>query len=396
MTTKRPSPELRALTPLGVYRPTWAAIDLDAFARNVDAIVKRLPAGSGLIAVLKANGYGHGAIELARRCRHERVAMIAVALLEEALELRRARIALPILLLGTVGSADEVALAASNDITLGVTSPEMLQIAGSFAREHDVAIAMKLDSGMGRVGVRIGDLPEAIEIVRRSPRLRIAAIYTHFANSGDPRDSYTETQMANFRSMVATLRDAGIGAALHEANSGATMRGIVVPGELARVGIALYGGEALEVGESKLEPVMRWRTEIVRLKTLPPGHPVGYGETFRTKRESRIATLPVGYADGYNRLLSNRGEVLVRGRRAPVVGRVSMDLVTIDVTDIVDAQFGDEVVLLGSQESQTISTEEIAALTGTISYEVFCNVSARVPRVYREGDRVTVRSRFTS
>ena len=248
-TTNRPSPEPRAPTPPGFYRPTWAEIDLLAFSRNVDAIVKRLPAGSRLIAVLKANGYGHGAIELARRCTPDRVAMVAVALLEEALELRRAGIALPLLLLGSVGGVDEVALAASNDITLGVTSPEMLQIAGSFAREHDVAVAINLDSGMGRVGLRIGDLPEAIEIIRRSPRLKITAIYTHFANSGDPRDPYTDVQMATFRGMVSTLRNSGIHASLHEANSGATMRGIVVPGDLSRVCIALYGGEALEDGE---------------------------------------------------------------------------------------------------------------------------------------------------
>lgn len=390
----KPTPEHR--TPPGLFRPTWAEIDLDAFSRNVDAIVKRLPTGSRLIAVLKADGYGHGAVELARQCSSDRVAMIAVALLEEALELRRAGISLPILLLGALGTEEEVALAARHEVTLGVTSPETLEIAAMFARDHEVSVAIKLDSGMGRVGLTVADLMKAIDIIKRSAGLRIAAIYTHFANAGDPRDPYTETQMANFRRMVAMLRDAGIEAALHEANSGATMRGLVPPGELARVGIALYGGEALDAGGSKLEPVLRWRTEVVRLKTLSAGHPVGYGRTFRTTRESRIATLPVGYADGYNRLLSNRGEVLVRGRRAPVIGRVSMDLVTVDVTDVPDVQFGDEVVLLGSQASETISAEEIAALTGTISYEVFCNISARVPRLYREGDRVTVRSRFAS
>lgn len=379
-----------------LIRPTWVDIDLHAFSRNIDAVVKRLPPGSRLIAVLKADAYGHGAVELARRCTPDRVAMIAVALLEEALELRRASIDLPILLLGALGSADDFALAASQNVVIGVTSPEMLRTAAAAARDHDIAIALKLDSGMGRVGLLESDLPSAIETIKGASRLNLHAIYTHLANSGDPRDSYTETQMSNFRRMVSELREAGIDASLHEANSGATMRGIVPPGELARVGISLYGAEALDVGESKLEPVMRWRSEIVRLKTLPPGHPVGYGETWTTKRESRIATVPVGYADGYNRLLSNRGSVLVRGRRAPVVGRVSMDLVTIDVTDVPGVVFGDEVVLLGTQGSESISAEEIAALTGTISYEVFCNVSARVPRVYREGDGVTVRSRFTA
>jgi alanine racemase len=192
------------------------------------------------------------------------------------------------------------------------------------------------------------------------------------------------------------VREAGVEAPLHHrANSGATMRGLVKPGEYVRTGLALYGAESLDRGESRLEPVMRWRTEIARLKDLPAGHPVGYGMTFRTKRPSRIATLPVGYADGYNRLLSNKAEVLVRGRRAPVVGRVSMDLVTIDVTDVPAAAFGDEVVLLESQDGETITPEELANKIGTISYEVFCSVSARVPRVYRDGNRVIVRSRFS-
>ena len=176
--------------------------------------------------------------------------------------------------------------------------------------------------------------------------------------------------------------------------SAAQMAGIVKPGEYARVGIALYGAEALDAGESRLEPVMRWRTEIVRLKDLPKGHAVGYGMTFRTERPTRLATLPVGYADGYNRLLSNKGDVLVGGRRAPVVGRVSMDLMTVDVTDIPGGACGDEVILLGRQGDEEVTVEEIAAKIGTISYEVLCGVSARVPRVYRVDGRATVRSRF--
>lgn len=380
-------------TPLATIRPTRAEIDLDAFERNVDAIAAKLPEGSRLIAVLKANAYGHGAVALARHCRPERVAGIAVALLEEALELRRAGISMPILLLGPLQEA-QIAIAAANDLIIGIIGPEELELACAFASEHDLRIALKLDSGMGRMGLRESDIQAAIEELRLAPRARIESIYTHFASASDPHNSYTETQRANFRRMVGAFRDAGMEMPLHEANSAATVRGLVEAGESVRVGIALYGGEALDVGHSRLEPVMRWRTEIARLKTLPPGHPIGYGGTFVTVRESRIATLPVGYADGYNRLLSNRGQVLVRGRRVPVVGRVSMDLVTIDVTDVPHAAVGDEVILLGSQGGESIAAEEIAALTGTISYEVFCNVSARVPRVYREGGRVTVGSRF--
>jgi alanine racemase len=365
-------------------RPTWAEISLGAFERNVDAIVSRLPAGTRLIALLKADAYGHGAVALARRCPPEKVAMIGVALLEEALELRRAGIALPILVLGPLNET-QVRIALDHDITLGVPGPEELEHIARVARERDVAIHLKLDSGMGRMGAVETELPRVVELIRSAPRLRVDALYTHFANAGDPRDPVTDRQLARFNTLVETLREAGLEAPLHHAsNSAATVRGIT-PGDFVRVGIALYGAQPLDDPpptanrQPPTTPVMRWRTEIARLKELPPGHAIGYGTTFHTTRASRIATLPVGYADGYNRRLSNRAEVLVRGQRAPVVGRVSMDLVTIDVTDVPDAAAGDEVVLLGDG----ITVEELAAKLDTISYEVFCTVGKRVPRLYR-------------
>lgn len=375
-------------------RPTWAGIDSGAFGRNLEAVSGQLPEGSRLIAVMKANAYGHGAAELSRQCTPERVAMIAVVMLEEALEIVSAGAKVPILILGPL-TEPQVVIAVKNSFIIGVPGPEELESVARVARDRDVAIHLKLDSGMGRMGSVETELARVAELIRSAPRLRVEAIYTHFANSGDPADPFTGEQSSRFDAMVADLREAGIAAPLHHrANSGAAMRGLVKAGEYVRVGIALYGAEALDVGVSRLEPVMSWRTEIARLKDLPAGHSVGYGMTFGTKRPSRIATLPVGYADGYNRLLSNRGEVLIRGRRAPVAGRVSMDLLTIDVTDIPDAAVGDEVVLMGQSGEESITPEEIAAKIGTISYEVLCGVSARVPRVYRDGERITVRSRF--
>ncbi|HEY2830357.1 MAG TPA: alanine racemase [Thermoanaerobaculia bacterium] len=352
------------------FRPTWAEVDTGAFSRNIDAIVGRLPDRARLVAVLKANAYGHGAVQLARVCDPERVAMIAVALLEEALQLRRAGIALPIIVFGPVGERAIVA-AVDNHITLGVPGPEELAIACEVAQSRDVHVHLKLDSGMGRMGVTESELPAVVERIRATPRLHVDAVYTHFA-SADEDPGFTQQQIECFDRMRAAV-DAPL---QHFANSAATLRSLVRPGDLARVGIALYGAGG---GVSGAEPVMRWRTEIARLKTLPPGHAIGYGTTFHTTRESRIATLPVGYADGFNRLQSNNGTVLVRGRRAPIVGRVSMDLVTIDVTDIQGAAVGDEVILLGDG----ITADEIAARIDTISYEVFCSISARVPRVYR-------------
>jgi alanine racemase len=186
--------------------------------------------------------------------------------------------------------------------------------------------------------------------------------------------------------MQERLRDLGIHAPLdHMANSAATLRSIVTPGSFVRVGMLLFGGEPLDGATSGLEPVMRWTTRIARLKTLQPGSPVGYGATWTTARASRIATIPVGYADGYPYLLSNNADVLVRGRRAPIVGRVSMDLVTVDVTDVEGVDLRDEVVLLGRQGDEIITAEELASRSGTISYEILCGVGHRVPRTYVGG-----------
>jgi len=365
-------------------RPTWAEVDLGAFDRNVAAIASSLPSGTRVIAMLKANAYGHGAVALARRCTPNHVAMIGVALLEEALELREAGIVLPILVVGPL-SESQIRVALDHNVTLGVPGPEELVLVARVARERDVAIHLKLDSGMGRMGVVDTELARVVELLRASPRLRVEALYTHFANASDPRDPFTMEQLARFDTMIATLRQSGVTAPKHHAaNSAATLRGIT-PGDYVRVGISLYGAEALDSSSAPPAvpvPIMRWRTAIMRLKDLPAGAPIGYGSTFHTARPSRIATLPVGYADGYDRRFSNRGEVLVRGRRAPVVGRVSMDLVTIDVTDVPEATAGDEVVLLGRQGAHEIRAEELASKLDTISYEVFCSIGARVPRLY--------------
>jgi alanine racemase len=352
------------------HRPTWVEIDRGAFSRNVETLTKRLPRGSQLIAVLKADAYGHGAVEMARLCKPDRVAMIATALLEESIELRRAGIELPLLVLGPLSEA-QIRMALDERISIGVVGPEELEQACRVARERDVAIHLKLDTGMGRMGVTERELPRVMEMIRSTPRLRVDAVYTHFANADDESDTLTDQQIERFRAMSAQIS----APKRHLANSAATLRGLI-EGDYVRVGVALFGAEV--VGE-RLEPLLRWRTEIARLKDLPPGYGIGYGTTFHTLRPSRIATLPVGYADGYDRKFSNNAEVLVRGRRAPVVGRVSMDLVTIDVTDIPEARFGDEVVLLGDD----ISVEELARRAGTISYEVFCRITKRVPRVYK-------------
>src|SRR5437764_7869109 len=253
-------------------RPTWAEIDLGAFEHNVDAVARSLPDGSRLIAVLKANAYGHGAVEVARRCRPDRVAMIAVALLEEARELRRAGIALPLLVFGPL-TRQQIALALDEGITFGVIGPEELEDVCAIAKDRDVAIHLKLDSGMGRMGVTESELPRVMEMIRAALRLRVDAVYTHYANADDD-DAFTSMQTATFDRMRQMI-DAPLH---HLANSAATMRGVVRAGDWVRCGIALFGvGSA--GGTPALRPVLRWRTEIMRLKDLPAGHAIRYAPT---------------------------------------------------------------------------------------------------------------------
>lgn len=370
-------------------RPTFAEVNLGAFDRNLDAIRARIPEESRVVAVLKADGYGHGAVELAKRCEGK-VAGLAVALLEEAVELRDGGIALPILVLGPLTAAQfDVAFARA--IIPGLVGPEELEAFAERVRATGWRgeVHVKLDSGMGRMGFVSGDLERLASALHGLDGVTVAGIYTHFANASDPSDPYTGEQVERFEAMTRRLRELGLEAPLHHlANSPAIVRGLVRPGEWVRAGIVLYGAEPLDAGSARLEPVLRWTTRIARLKEVPAGSSIGYGRSFITARPSRIATLPVGYADGYPRRLSNAADVLVRGRRVPIVGRISMDLITIDVTEHAEIVAGDLVTLLGRDGEEEISAEELAAKLGTISYEILCGIGARVPRVYRDGERV--------
>lgn len=381
-----------------LYRPTFAEIDLDAYSRNIAAVQGRLPVGSRIIAVVKAGGYGHGTVELARRCAVGGVAMVAVALLEEAIEISSARIDIPILILGAL-TPPQIEVAARSGYAMAVVGPESLRdVCDVSARTgRRCKVHLNLDSGMGRVGLIRDDLDAAAELLSRSPEVEVAAIFSHYATASRADHPLTARQRSVFESMLATLRARGVSAPLHHmAASAGVMRGLVEPGEFVRVGLLLLGAESLDDGHSRLEPVLSWRSRIARLKRLGPGNFIGYGASFETRRDSLIATIPVGYADGYDRMLSNRGEVLIRGRRAPVAGRVSMDLINVDVTGIEGVQFGDSVTLLGRDGDDEISADELAEKLGTIPYEVFCRLSARVPRLYRSGSQRWVSSKFNT
>jgi alanine racemase len=376
-----------AVEPRRLEPPTKVEIDIAAFLRNVEAARAMLPPGSRLIAVLKADGYGHGAVPLARACSRHHVAMIAVSRLEEAMALHEAAIDIPILVLGPMTDY-QIELAVEYELVMGVTGPEMLRTVAELAtrRQRPVRIHLELDSGMGRTGLVDADLDGTTEILAHAPYLQLDALYTQFSTASDPRHPHTAAQIEHYRRMVERLGAAGVRAPFdHLANSAATVRSLVDPGSFVRVGLLLFGGESLEQGRSALEPVMRWTTRIARLKALPPGSHVGFGATWTATNDTLVATIPVGYADGYPFRLSGNADVLVRGRRAPVVGRVSMDLATVDVTGIPGVELGDEVVLLGRQGDELITAEELAGRAGTLAYDILCAAGHRVPRTYVGG-----------
>lgn len=380
---------------LELMRPTFVEVDLGAWRRNLRAAQARLHGDSRLLPVLKADGYGHGAAMLARIAREESVPMVAVALLEEALELHAVVPDLPILILGPLRPAAAHA-AIARGFRIGITGPETLSALVEASAGNEAVIHLKLDSGMGRMGVIEQELDMVSGILRSHPHIRVEGLYTHFATADEREHPAYVSQQRRYAAMIERLAREGVVPRLrHVANSAAIWRADAPQSDMARAGLLLLGADVMTGEPSKLEPVLRWKTTIARLKEVTPGESVGYGHSWTATRPSRIATLPVGYADGYDRALSNRGTVLVRGQRAPVVGRVSMDLVTVDVTDVRDAAAGDEVILLGRQDGAEIPVEEIAGLTGTIAYEVFCAISARVPRLWlHEGREIAIGSRF--
>jgi alanine racemase len=340
------------------------------------------------MAVVKANAYGHGAAECARALEDVNADWFGVALVEEGIELRRAGISRPIFCLGGFwrGQAGDV---VANDLTPAVyrldQAEELNARAGAQGRV--VNFHLKVDTGMGRLGVRLDELAEFARSLGRFDNVKLDGVMTHFAAADSAATDYTDGQIARYEESVEILRDLGFDLSWrHMANSAGIHAYPQSHGNLARAGAAMYGlkrdvlSPAIEPFDTR--PVMSLHSRVVMLKTVPAGTPLGYGLTFTTARESRIATLPIGYADGLRRLHSNNGRVLIRGHFAPIVGRVSMDLTIVDVTDVPGSELGDEAVLIGERNGLRLCAEDLAEEIGTISYEIVTGISARVPRVY--------------
>jgi alanine racemase len=370
-------------------RPTWAEIDLDTLAHNFRVIREHVGDKVEVLAAVKADAYGHGAVECAMRLESEGVDWFGVALPEEGIELRTAGITKSILCLGGFWRGQERAC-LQHRLTPVVYRLDLAESINSAARDAGLVIDIhvKIDTGMGRLGVRSEAVSEFAAALKKLEHIRTDGLMTHLAAADDhARDDFTNKQLESFEQAVQIFRERGFSPTyVHAANSAASFAHPEARGNLVRPGGTLYGfvRDVLpdQTETPPLRPVMSLRSRIMLLKEVGAGERLGYGCTFETRRASLIATIPIGYDDGYQRALSNRGRVIVRGRFAPVVGRVSMDLTLIDVTDVPDVQPDEEVTLLGQDGDLSITAEEIAESIGTLSYEITCGISPRVPRIY--------------
>ena len=370
-------------------RPTWAEINLDNLAANFHSVKEFVGRNIKYMAVVKANAYGHGAVECTRRLEAEGVDWFGVALPEEGVELRQAGIRKLILCLGGFWGEQE-----SLVLNYGLT-PVVFQIEkarqlndAAILRGTTVSIHVKVDTGMGRLGVRYDQVREFADALLGLDHLRVEGVMTHFASADDPlQNDFTDLQVKRFHEAVAIFRERGFNPAyLDLANSPGAVAHADARSNMVRLGGVLYGlgGDVLPKGIDKpdLKPVMSLRTRIADLKPIASGETVGYGRTFTASRDSVIAAIPIGYQDGYSRPLSNVGRAIVRSSYAPIAGRISMDWTTLDVTDIAGVAIGDEVTLIGEQDGSKVLAEDLAGATGTISYEITCGIARRVPRIY--------------
>ncbi len=364
-------------------RATRAEISLDAIGHNL-RVVQGAAAGRKILAVVKADAYGHGVVPVARRLQDEGVDGFGVALAEEGIELREAGIDRAILVLNGIngGAHREIIAAGLTPVLYDISEAHAFELV---SESRPIDVHLKVDTGMGRLGVPLGELTDFLHELRRFPSIRIAGLMTHLSTA-DADPEYVAEQLEGFAHARGLVHRFGHEpSVLHVANSAGLFRHPEAHFDWVRPGLALYGYPGSDTIEAPLRPALRWRTEVLRVRTLQAGESVGYGRSFRAPRETRLATIPVGYGDGLLRSASNRGHVLIGGVRCPIVGNIAMDLTTVDVSGISGVAIGDEVLLLGEQGGSVLDARDLAVAAGTIPYEVLTNVSRRVPRVYLNG-----------
>lgn len=370
------------------YRDTWAEVDLDCISANVTSIKKQLPQQVKVIAVVKANAYGHGDVQVAKTALEAGAAYLAVAFMDEAIALRNKGITAPILVLGA-SRPEDIQVAAKFDITLTVFQKEWLEKALKYVKAEDrISFHIKVDTGMGRIGVRsVSELTAVEQMISEHSPFHLEGIFTHFATADELDETYMYQQLALFESMVSALKQKP--KYVHSSNSAATLRFPKTYFNAVRVGIAMYGlTPSLEMEDKipfQLKEAFSLRTRLVHVKKMPKGEKLSYGATYETDDEEWIGTIPIGYADGWIRKLQGQ-EVLVEGKRTPIVGRICMDQCMVRLPYHVP--IGTPVTLIGAQENQFISINEIAKKLETINYEVPCIIASRVPRLYKKGGKV--------
>lgn len=370
-----------------------ALIDLDAIAYNIRSLKQVTHPGTKFMAVVKADAYGHGAVKVAKTALKSRAHWLGVARLEEALELRDAGITAPILIFGYV-HPDQTDTLVDLDLATTVFNPEMAQALSENNRTgKPLKIHIKVDTGMGRVGMIVRDNPvirKEIKTICSLPHLHVQGIYTHFASADSPDTTYTEKQIKLFSDLLSNLKTEKMEFELcHAANSAGVINYPDSHFNMVRAGIALYGcypSNQKDTSRITLKPAMTLKSIVASIKDVPEDFCVSYGMTYKTNKKTRLASIPIGYADGFSRKFSSNGFMLVNGYKAPIVGRVCMDQTMIDVGHIPDIAPGDEVIVIGSQKNLHQTAEDLAQQTGTINYEIVSALTARVKKSYSSSE----------
>ena len=367
--------------------PTFAEIDLNAFSHNLKQVRLKVGKDRKIISIIKADAYGHGAVEIAKRASVSGADMFGVSTVGEGIELSEAKIESPILLLGGCSKGDAEWIVSYNLKSIIYSFDAVLSLSKEAERQGKIAdVHIKVDTGMGRIGIQSDEVMGLVKKVSSLKNIKIEGILTHFATAHEVDREFTGRQIKTFKAVIDELKKSGFSFSfMHASNSAAIVNYPESYFNTVRPGIILYGSTPFDfpVEDFLIKPVMSWKTSIVHLHNTPEKTGISYGRRFVTKRDSIIATIPVGYADGYSRSLSNKVQVLVGGRRVNQIGTICMDMCMIDVTDLPDVKVGDDVVLLGRQGGEEIRVEELASIAGTIPYEIFCSIGRRVRRVYK-------------
>ncbi len=375
------------MTSISTLLPTYATVNLAALAHNLSRIKHYLSPGCGVMAIVKANAYGHGAIETAQSLAHQGIRQFAVASLDEGITLRQAGLSESIVVLGALFE-EQVPDLIAHRLTPVVSDGHIIPALAKAVHSHQAPypIHLKVETGMGRLGFSLEALLTALDNPLLRSSLKVEGLMTHLADADGTDSTFTERQLSSFNALLEQIRLRVLTVPIvHAANSAAIVRFPGAHFSLVRPGIMLYGYHTLPatIPDPDLRPVLSLQTTVAQLRTIPKGCSVSYNGTFVAKRQTRIAVLPIGYADGYSRQLSHRGSVLIQGCRVPIVGLVCMDMIMVDVTDLAPVQVGETVTLIGQQGEESIWADEVAGWIGTIPYEVLCGIGSRVPRVYQ-------------